>query len=99
VPVVCGSIADLTFISQKETTPEEINEILRKASQEDKWENILGVSEEPLVSSDIIKDLRPAIVDLTFTKVVDKDLIKVLVWYDNEWGYAWTLVEQLKRLK
>ena len=99
VPVVCGSIADLTFISQKETTPEEINEILRKASQEDKWENILGVSEEPLVSSDIIKDFRPAIVDLTFTKVVDKDLVKILVWYDNEWGYAWTLVEQLKRLK
>jgi len=99
VPVVCGSIADLTFVSQRETTPGEINEILRKASQEDKWENILGVSEEPLVSSDIIKDFRPAIVDLTFTKVVDKDLVKVLVWYDNEWGYSWTLVEQLKRLK
>ncbi|MFA5392625.1 MAG: type I glyceraldehyde-3-phosphate dehydrogenase [Candidatus Paceibacterota bacterium] len=99
VPVICGSIADLTFVSQRETTPEEINGILRKASQEDKWENILGVSEEPLVSSDIIKDFRPAIVDLTFTRVVDKDLIKVLVWYDNEWGYSWTLVEQLKRLK
>ena len=99
VPVVCGSIADITFVSQRETTPGEINEILRKASQEDKWENILSVSEEPLVSSDIIKDFRPAVVDLTFTKVVDKDLVKVLVWYDNEWGYAWTLVEQLKRLK
>ncbi len=99
VPVVCGSIADITFVSQRETTSEEINEILRKASQEDKWGNILGVSEEPLVSSDIIKDFRPAIVDLTFTKVVDKDLVKVLVWYDNEWGYSWTLVEQLKRLK
>jgi glyceraldehyde 3-phosphate dehydrogenase len=99
VPVVCGSIADITFVSQRETTPGEINEILRKASQEDKWKNILGVSEEPLVSSDIIKDFRPAVVDLTFTKVVDKDLVKVLVWYDNEWGYSWTLVEQLKRLK
>jgi len=99
VPVIVGSIADITFVSQRETTPGEINEILRKASQEDKWENILSVSEEPLVSSDIIKDFRPAVVDLTFTKVVDKDLVKVLVWYDNEWGYSWTLVEQLKRLK
>jgi len=99
VPVVCGSLADLTFVSKRETTPEEINQILKEASKEDKWKNILGVSEEPLVSSDIIKEIKPAMVDLTFTKVVDKDLVKVLIWYDNEWGYAWTLVEQIKRLK
>lgn len=99
VPVICGSLADITFVSQRETTVSEINEILRQASQDPKWKNILGISEEPLVSSDIIKDQRPAIVDLSFTKVVDKDLVKVLIWYDNEWGYAWTLVEQLKRMK
>ncbi|MBP8718807.1 MAG: type I glyceraldehyde-3-phosphate dehydrogenase, partial [Candidatus Atribacteria bacterium] len=98
VPVSCGSLADITFVSQKETSVAEINEILVKASKEEKWRNILGVSNEPLVSSDVIKDMRPAIVDLTFTKVVDKDLVKVLVWYDNEWGYAWTLLEQIKRL-
>lgn len=98
VPVVCGSVADLTFVSQRGTTPEEINEVFKKASQEEKWKNILGVSEEPLVSSDIVKDFRPAIVDLSFTKVVDKDLGKVLIWYDNEWGYAWTLAEQIRRM-
>lgn len=99
VPVACGSLADITFVSKKETTPQEINDVLIQASNSKKWQNILGVSEEPLVSSDIIKDTRPAIVDLTFTKVIDKDLVKVLIWYDNEWGYAWTLLEQIKRLK
>ncbi len=99
VPVICGSLADITFVSQKETTKEEINQILKEASLSEKWKDILGVSEEPLVSSDIIKDPRPSIVDLTFTKVVDKDLVKVLIWYDNEWGYAWSLLEQIKRLK
>ncbi|MGB9726527.1 MAG: type I glyceraldehyde-3-phosphate dehydrogenase [Minisyncoccia bacterium] len=99
VPVICGSLADITFLSAKETTKEEINQILKEASQSEKWKNILGVSEEPLVSSDIIQDQRPSIVDVTFTKVVDKDLVKVLIWYDNEWGYAWSLIEQIKRIK
>jgi len=99
VPVICGSIADITFLSAKPTTPEEINNIFRQASKEEKWHDILGTSEEPLVSSDIIKDPRPAVVDLSFTKVVDENLVKVLVWYDNEWAYSWTLVEQLKRMK
>ncbi len=97
VPVICGSIADITFVSSKETSREEVNEILKKASQEKKWRSIVKVSEEPLVSSDIIREKTPAIVDLTFTKVIDKDLVKVLVWYDNEWGYSWTLVEQVLR--
>lgn len=99
VPVVCGSLADLTFVSERVTTPEEINKILADASKEEKWKNILEVHYEPLVSSDIIKNTHPAIIDLSFTKVVAGDLCKVFVWYDNEWGYAWTLVEQLKRLQ
>jgi len=99
VPVVCGSLADITFVSLKETSVEEVNKVLIEASEDKKWQGILGVSFEPLVSSDIIKETTPAIVDLTFTKVVDKDLVKVLVWYDNEWGYASTLIEQLKRIK
>jgi glyceraldehyde 3-phosphate dehydrogenase len=98
VPVICGSLADITFISNRETSVEEVNEVLLKASHQDQWKNILAVSVEPLVSSDIIQNSSPAIVDLSFTKVVDKDLVKVLVWYDNEWGYAWTLVEQLRRI-
>ena len=99
VPVACGSIADITFVSGKETTVEEINQILKQASKSEKWAKIIGVSEMPLVSTDIVKNPRPAIIDLSFTKVIDKDLVKVLIWYDNEWGYSWTLAEQLKRLK
>lgn len=98
-PVICGSLLDITFVSQKPTSVSEINEILIKASQEERWKNILGFSETPLVSTDIIGDSRPAIVDLSFTKVIDNDLVKVLVWYDNEWAYSWTLLEQIKRLK
>lgn len=99
VPVACGSLADITFISQRETSSEEVNQIFLEASRHNEWKDLLAVSLEPLVSSDIIQNPHPAIVDLTFTKVVDKDLVKILVWYDNEWGYAWTLVEQLKRLQ
>ena len=98
VPVICGSIADITFVSQKPITPQEINDIFRTVSKESAWQDIIGVSEKPLVSSDIIKNPKPAIVDLTFTKVVDNDLVKVLIWYDNEWAYAWTIVKQLKVL-
>jgi len=99
VPVVCGSIADITFISEKPTSVEEINGILEKASKEKAWQNILVVTKEQLVSSDIIGTITSAIVDLSFTKVIDKDLVKVLVWYDNEWAYSWTLLQQIKKLK
>lgn len=99
VPIICGSLVDITFVANQKTTVSEINQILQKASNEKKFQNILGISEEPLVSSDIIKDPRPAIVDLTLTKVIDGDLVKIFIWYDNEWAYAWTLVEQLKRIK
>jgi len=96
--VACGSLADVTFVAKRPTSREEINELIKKAALEPRWQGILGYSEEPLVSSDIIQDFRPAIVDLSFTKVVDNDLAKVLIWYDNEWGYAQTLALQLQRL-
>lgn len=99
VPVVCGSIADITFISEKPTSVEEINRIFEEISSEEQWKNILAVTKESLVSSDIIGTTTPAIVDLSFTKVIDKDLVKILVWYDNEWAYSWTLLQQLKKLK
>jgi len=98
VPVVCGSIADITFVSEKDTSVEEINEIFKKASEEKNWKGIVGAKDEQLVSSDIIKTIVPAIIDLSFTKVIDRDLVKILVWYDNEWAYSWTLLEQIKRL-
>ena len=93
VPVVSGSIADITFISKRPTTVEEINEILERASMEDRWKGIFAVTKEQLVSSDIVGNTHASIADLSFTKVVGGDLLKVLAWYDNEMGYANTLVE------
>ena len=88
VPVITGSYADLTFVTKKSTTAEEVNDILRKASKEDRWKGIFTVTEEPLVSTDIIGNIHASIADLAFTRVADGNLIKVLSWYDNEAGYA-----------
>ena len=95
VPVLVGSVADITFLSARETSVEEINDIFRKAAKEPRWDGIMTVTEDPIVSSDIIGEPYGAIVDLTFTKVVDGDLVKVLSWYDNEWGYVATLVKHV----
>ena len=95
VPVVAGSIADITFISKKNTTKEEVNEILEKASKDKKWEKIFAITKEPLVSSDILGDSHASIADLEMTRVVDGNLVKVLGWYDNEMGYAYTLVDHV----
>ena len=95
VPVVCGSIVDLTFISKRETTVQEVNAILTKASDEAKWKGIFTVTSEALVSSDIIGNPYASIADLAFTRVVGGNLVKVLAWYDNEMGYTYTLVEHV----
>ncbi len=95
VPVVSGSIADVTFISKRDTSVEEINDILRKAASLPRWQGVFSVTEDPLVSSDIIKQPYGAIADLNFTRVVGGDLVKVLSWYDNEWGYVSTLVKHV----
>ena len=88
VPVVSGSIADITFVAKRKTSVEEINEILKKAEQSPRWQGILKTIDEQIVSSDIIGEPYGAIVDLKFTKVIDGNLVKVLSWYDNEWGYV-----------
>lgn len=99
-PIPVGSIADLVFSLEKETTVEKVNDIFREEAESDKYKGILGASDEPLVSSDIIKDSRASIVDLGMTQVVDGDLLKVMAWYDNEWGYAHQMVrEAVKMLK
>lgn len=95
VPVVCGSIMDFTFIAVRKTSEKEINSIFKKAAKEKEWQGILSVTEEPLVSSDILKTSYGAIVDLAMTKVVDGDLVKILAWYDNEWGYASMLLKHV----
>lgn len=91
VPTIVGSVADITFISKKKTSAEEINKIFTRAEKEKRWQGILKTSEDQIVSSDIIGEPYAAIVDLNFTKVVDGNLVKILSWYDNEAGYAETL--------
>lgn len=98
VPVPAGSIADITFIAKRKTSAEEINDIFRNAAKDPKWNNILKVTDEQIVSSDILGEPYGSIVDLGFTKVVDGDLVKVLAWYDNEAGYVATLVEHTKKV-
>jgi glyceraldehyde 3-phosphate dehydrogenase len=95
VPVPAGSIVDVTFISKKSTTAEEVNAILKKASMEKRWKNIFAVTEEDLVSSDILGSRYGSIADLKMTRVVDGNLVKVMGWYDNEMGYTYTLVDHV----
>jgi glyceraldehyde 3-phosphate dehydrogenase len=94
VPVPVGSIADIVCLVARPTGIEEVNGIFREEAASDRYREIVGVSEEELVSSDIIGDSRAAIIDLTLTQVVDGDLVKIFSWYDNEWGYAAQLVRE-----
>jgi len=95
VPVVTGSIVDITFISKKNTTAEEVNALLKKAAGSDRWKGIFTVTEDQLVSSDIVGNSHASIADLAFTRVADGNLVKVLAWYDNEMGYTHTLVRHV----
>lgn len=93
VPTPVVSISDVTVLLERDVTVEEINAVFKKAADNDYYRGILGVTEEELVSSDFIGDSRSGIVDLPLTKVVGGNLAKVMVWYDNEWGYSNRLVE------
>src|SRR5919108_2903010 len=97
-PVAVGSIADIVFLAARQTSVEEVNRIFWEEAQSDRYIGILGVSDEPLVSSDIIKDSRAAIIDLELTQVIDGDLVKIMSWYDNEWGYSSQLVREAARI-
>ncbi|MDO8516338.1 MAG: glyceraldehyde 3-phosphate dehydrogenase NAD-binding domain-containing protein, partial [bacterium] len=98
VPVPTGSLSDITFLAKRKTNVEEINNIFIEAAKSPRWQGILAVTNEQLVSSDIKGLPYGAIVDLNFTKVVDGDLVKVLSWYDNEYGYVSTLVKHLQKI-
>ena len=93
VPTPVVSISDVTALLKRDVTVEEINDVFKAAAKEPFYQGILGVSEEPLVSSDYIGNSHSGTVDLLLTKVVDGNLVKVMVWYDNEWGYSNRLVE------
>lgn len=93
VPTPVVSLADITALLKKKTTKEELVELFKKTAEEPYYDGIIGVSEEELVSSDFIGDPRSCIVDLPLIDVVGGNLIKVVAWYDNEWGYSNRLVE------
>lgn len=98
VPTPTVSLADFTFLLKKKVTIKQINEALIRASKNN-LKGILGVTDEPLVSSDFIGDPRSSIVDLSLTQVVAGNLVKVIAWYDNESGYAHRLVEMIEQVK
>ncbi|MGH3477389.1 MAG: type I glyceraldehyde-3-phosphate dehydrogenase [Nocardioidaceae bacterium] len=97
-PVPVGSLADIVFVTGRPTTAEEVNDAFRQEAMTERYEGILGVSEDPLVSADIIGDPRAAIVDLDMTQVVDGTLVKVMAWYDNEWGFTHQMIREARRI-
>ena len=88
VPVIAGSIVDVTFISKKPTSVKEVNDILKKGAADPRYTKVFSVTNEPLVSSDIVGSQFASIADLNLTRVIDGNLVKVLAWYDNEMGYT-----------
>jgi glyceraldehyde 3-phosphate dehydrogenase len=97
-PVAVGSLADIVLLAERETSVEEINQIFIEEATSDRYQDILGVTADPIVSSDIIKDPRASIIDLGMTRVVDGDLVKILSWYDNEWGFTNQMVREAQQL-
>lgn len=98
VPVPAGSISDFTCLLKKNVTTEQVNNAFKRAAKNPIYKGILGVTDEPIVSSDILGSTLSSIVDLSFTKVVGGNLVKILSWYDNEWGYSNRLVEMVKEI-
>lgn len=98
VPTISGSLSAMTVLVEKQTTVEAVNEIFKNASKDSRWSKTVKVSEDPLVSTDIIGEPYGAIVDLPLTKVTAGNLVQVFSWYDNESGYTATLIEHVRRI-
>ena len=97
-PVAVGSLADIVIVTERKTSVAEINQIFMEEAGSERYRDIIGVTRDPIVSSDIIKDPRASIIDLGMTRVVDGDLVKILSWYDNEWGFTNQMVRQAQEL-
>ncbi len=93
-PVPVGSLADIVVLTARPTSVEEVNQIFIEEADSDRYCDIVGVTHDPIVSADIIRDARASIIDLGMTRVVDGDLVKVLSWYDNEWGFTNQMVKE-----
>ena len=96
VPVAVGSISDITMVLDRPASEREINSILSEEANTERYKGVFGVTNDPIVSSDIVKSPYASIADLKMTKVVDGDLVKVLAWYDNEWGFTNQMIRQIK---
>jgi glyceraldehyde 3-phosphate dehydrogenase len=97
-PVITGSVVDLTFEAERETSVEELNDAFRDASDSEELKGILKYTEDPIVSTDIVSDPHSSIVDGLLTAVMEGTLVKVVSWYDNEWGYSNRCVDVLQKL-
>ena len=95
VPVAVGSVSDVTLVTERSTSVEEVNEVFEHEAGTDRYQGVLGVTHDPIVSTDIIQSAYASLVDLSMTKVVDGDLVKVLAWYDNEWGFANQMIREI----
>ena len=98
-PVAIGSISDVTFIAERATSPEEINQIFKEEAATNRYNQVLSYTNDPLVSQDVIKNAFASIIDLEMTRVVDQDLVKIMSWYDNEWGFTNQMIRQINYLK
>lgn len=98
VPVPVGSLSDITFIAERPTSVQEINQILTEEAATIRYEKVIAVTNEPIVSTDIIGSTLAATIDLEMTRVVDGDLVKIMAWYDNEWGFTNQMIRQIQTL-
>lgn len=99
VPIPVGSISDMTFVMEKNVTLDEVNAILEEESETKRYDKVLSTTYEPIVSSDIVKSPYASTVDLSMTRVVDGDLLKIMTWYDNEWGFTNQMIRQILEIK
>ncbi len=97
-PVLVGSLADVVVVTTRPTSVEEVNRVFEDESRTDRYRDVVGVTDDPFVSSDIIRDPRASVIDLGLTQVTDGDLVKVMSWYDNEWGYSSQMVREARRI-
>ena len=93
-PIPVGSVSDITFVTSRKTDEDEVNQIFREEAATDRYKGILAATDDPIVSSDIVGDSHAATIDLEMTMVVDGDLVKVLSWYDNEWGFTSQMIRE-----
>jgi len=93
-PIPVGSVSDITFLTSRETDEDEINQIFREEAKTSRYKGILGATDDPIVSADIVGDSHAATIDLGMTMVVDGDLVKLMSWYDNEWGFTSQMIRE-----